>query len=172
MLKKLLQLTFEISVIFIFGTLLSVVFSFYLSETLVRILFTVVYPFLAVLLFQNINFNQILRYSEKTTQIVLLKLMWIGILALPFYILLYSSEVGDISIDDVSFLTLLSLFVVAYCTFFKNSSSGFTSLFVYITFMRDDLPILSAKEFTLLMCTGLLMCIWLLLSARLTYFFL
>ncbi len=163
---KLLLATFEISLLFVVGTLASFIIKFYISDSGIQILFTIAYLFIALLIFFKLPYTN----PEKRVPSLLLNLMWAGLIQIPVYQLLYSSPVGEISIEGVTFLTLAGLFVCAYLTIFKDSQSGFTSLFAEHVFRRYTLRVMSIKDFILLIYIATLICVWILLSVSLVNF--
>ncbi len=167
MLKKYIQLTYEISLLFVIGTFISILIKTYLSETSIQSLFTLIYPCVATLLLIKIRFKD--DESRNKISYILITLMWIGFMGLAGYQLLYSNSGGSVSLQDVAFLTWLSVFVVAYCTFFKNTQSGFISIFVHHLMVRWNVTV-NSKDFLLLIYAGLLMCLWIVLSSLLFNF--
>ncbi len=163
---KLLIATLEISLLFVVGTFASFIIKFYISDSGIQILFTVAYLFIAMLIIFKVPYIN----PEKRIPSLLLNLMWAGLVQIPVYQLLYASPVGEISIEDVTFLTLAGLFVCAYLTIFKDSQSGFTSLFADHVFRRYNLRVMSIKDFILLIYIATLICVWILLSVSIINF--
>jgi hypothetical protein len=89
--------------------------------------------------------------------------MFIGLMGIPFYTLLYSGTATAISVEVVLILSLITVFVSAYCTIFQNSSSGFTDIFVDHLFQRTHVTA-NNNKFIVLMSAGILLCVWILLS--------
>lgn len=163
---KLLIATFEISLLFVVGTLASFFIKFYISDSGIQILFTIAYVFIAILIIFKVPYTN----SEKKVPSLLLNFMWGGLILIPVYQLLYSSPIGEISIMNVTFLTLVGLFVCAYLTIFKDSQSGFTSLFADHVFRRYNLRVMNIKDFILLIYIATLICVWIILSVSLINF--
>ena len=161
MIQKLSRLTFEISLLFIIGALLTIFINFYLTDQLIQIVFSAVYFILSILLFLNLRLEN--KFPQQKVSLTLLKFMFIGLMGIPFYSLLYLRTATNISAEVILTLNLITVFVSAYCTIFKNSSSGFTGIFVDHLFRRTHVTA-DNNKFIVLMCTGILMCVWILLS--------
>lgn len=161
MIQKISRLTFEISSLFIIGALLTIFINLYLPDQLIRTVFSAVYLILSVLLFLNLRLEN--KFPQQKASLNLLKFMFIGLMGIPFYSLLYLGIATTISVEVVLTLSLITVFVSAYCTFFKNSSSGFTDIFVDHLFRRTHVNA-DNNKFIVLLCTGVLMCVWILLS--------
>lgn len=157
---KLLQVTFEVSLLFAIGTLFSLLIKFHISDLGIQILFTTVYLFISILIFLKLPYIN----PEKRVTSLLINLMWGGLILIPVYPLIYSTPGRDISITDVTFLTVVGLFVCAYLTIFKNSQSGFISLFTDHLFRRYNLRAMSTNDFILLIYIAVLICVCSLLS--------
>ncbi len=161
MIQKISRLTFEISLLFIIGALLTIFINLYLPNQLIQIAFSFAYLIISILLFLNLQLEN--KFPQQKVSLGLLKFMFIVLVGIPFYSLFYLGTVTNISAEVVLTLSLIIVFVSAYCTIFKNSPSGFTDIFVDHLFRRTHVTTDNDK-FIVLMFTGVLMCVWILLS--------
>lgn len=169
MIQKISRLTFEISSLFIIGAILTIFINFYVPDQLIPTVFSAAYLILSVLLFLNLRLGN--KFPQQKVSLTLLKFMFIGLMGIPFYSLLYLGTATAISVEVVLTLSLITVFVSAYCTIFKNSSSGFIDIFVDHLFRRTNVTA-DNNKFIVLMCTGILMCVWILLSLLMVNFML
>lgn len=169
MIQKVSRLIFEVSSLFIIGAILTILINLYLPDQLIRIVFSAAYLILSVLLFLNLRLEN--KFPQQKVSLTLLKLMFIGLMVIPFYSLLYLGTAPTISVEVVLTLSLITVFVSAYCTIFKNSSSGFTNIFVDHLFRRTHVTT-NSNKFIVLLCAGILVCVWIPLSLSLVNYML
>ncbi len=164
MLERATRLTFEIFSLFVAGTFSALFINSFLSDYYIRILFTLVLLIPAVVLFINIKF---INYDpKKNLGFVIIRMMWTVVFVMPFFNLLYFSKTESISIEVILFLSLLAYFVGAYCTVFKNSSSGMLIFVEHLTKRWSVTPVFT--DFLLLIYAGILICSGIILSMMLT----